>query len=185
MCLRSASSSANRRDAYTLRIFATCLVNNPRRRNSASTACANWSVCRSVVCLTCRKPLDGGRRRHDPSDAQPGKRHLREAIDVNHQICAVQMLQRRHTLFAGMQARVDVILDDGYLVASGQIEQLAARSQRHRRARRILKIRRQHDQLHAVCRQRRFQCLEVDSQRRARLRRACAPARPGIAPARH
>src|SRR6267143_274480 len=92
--------------------------------------------------------LDGHRGRHDPSHAQSRKRHLRKTIDVNDDVRTIQLLQRGKTVFARVQPPINVIFHDRHLMPRGQLQNFSARSQRHRRSRRILKIRRKHDELH-------------------------------------
>src|SRR5882762_6701492 len=120
------------------------------------------------------------RRSDNPSDTQAGKCHFGKAIDVDHQVRAVELLQRRDAFLARMQPRVNVIFHHRNLMASGQLQYLAPRRQRHRRSCRVLKIRREQDELDAVRRQRRLQRFQIEPQRRPRLR--LRPHRNGEAP---
>src|SRR6267378_2318816 len=120
------------------------------------------------------------RRSDNPSDTQAGKCHFGKAIDVDHQVRAVELLQRRDAFLARMQPRVNVILHYRDLVPPRQLQYLAPRGQRHRRSCRILKIRREQDELDAVRRQRRLQRFQIQAQRRPRLR--LRPHRNGEAP---
>ena len=113
--------------------------------------------------------LDGHRGRHDPSHAQAGKSHFRKTIDVDDEVRTIQLLQRRQPVFAGVQPRVNVIFHHWHLMPRSQLQHFSARSQRHRRSRGILKIRREDDQLHAVRRQGCLQRLQIQSQRSSRL----------------
>ena len=135
------------------------------------------------------QPFDCRRRRDNPSHAQSGERHLREAIDVNHQIRTVQLLQRRHALLPRMQPRVNVVLHHRNLITSGQLEQFSARSQRHGNARGILKIGSQGNELHAVRRKRGLQRFQVQPQCRSglgmRAHRHAQAARPRPVKDRH
>ena len=71
----------------------------------------------SRVLMSDMRGAERDRRRHDPPHAQARKCHLRETIDVNHQVGAIQLLQRRHALLARMQPRVNVVLHHRHLVA--------------------------------------------------------------------
>ena len=60
---------------------------------------------------------------------QPTRRRegdLGEAVQVNDKVCVIEMLERRNADVAGMQARVDMVLGDGNLVAGGEFENAAA-----------------------------------------------------------
>ncbi len=56
--------------------------------------------------------LDGGGGRDNPADAQAGKSDFGEAVDVNDEVRAIEVFERRDALFAIVQARVDVVFDD-------------------------------------------------------------------------
>src|SRR5712691_929649 len=56
------------------------------------------------------QPFNRRRRSDDPSNPQARKRHFREAVDMNNQVRAVELLQRGDAFLARMQPRVDVIL---------------------------------------------------------------------------
>ena len=116
------------------------------------------------------QPFYGLWRRNNPTHAQPGERYFRKAVDVNHQIRTIQLLQRGNALVPRVQPRVNMVFHHGHLIPPRQLQQFAPRSQRHRNARGILKIRSQRDQLHTICRKSRFERLQVQSQRRSRLR---------------
>ena len=105
------------------------------------------------------------RGRHNPADAQSRKRHLREAIDLNHQICAVELPERRQRSFVAVQPGVYMIFDHRRLMARGDFEQLAARFKRQRGAGRIMKIWREDNQLHTIGRKRGFERAHVQSRR--------------------
>src|SRR5260221_14509197 len=77
------------------------------------------------------KALDGDGRRDDPSDTQTGESHFGEAVDVNDDVGAIELLERRNALFAGVEAGVNVVFDDGNLVAGSQFEDFAPSSQGH------------------------------------------------------
>src|ERR1700687_1920267 len=115
------------------------------------------------------QPLNRRRRSDNPSGPQAGKRHFRKTIDVDHQVRAVELLQRGNAFFTRMQPRVNVIFHYRDLVPPRQLQYLAPRRQRHRCSCRILKIRREHDELDAIRRQRRLQCFQIEPQRYPRL----------------
>ena len=77
------------------------------------------------------------------------------------------MLKRGKAFVARVQPRVDVIFDDRDLMTRSQLQQLAARYQRHGGAGGILKIRRQNNELNAIGSERRFERFEIDAKRLA------------------
>ena len=117
-----------------------------------------------MVCFTRRRRSIGGSGSDDPADAQPGKGDFREAVDVDDEIGAIELLERRNAFFARVQPGVNVIFDDGHLMARGQFQHAAARCERHRGAGGIVKIGREDDELDAISSERRFERIEVDAQ---------------------
>src|SRR6202045_2901380 len=79
-----------------------------------------------------------------------------------------------------MQPRVNVIFHYRDLVPPRKLQYLAPRRQRHRRSRRILKVRRKQDELDAIRCQRGLQRFQIQTQRRPWLR--LRPHRNGQAP---
>jgi hypothetical protein len=70
--------------------------------------------------------FDGGGRRDNPADAEAGESHLGEAVNVNDEIRVIELLERRNADIAGVQARVDVVFDNGNLMAGSEFENAAA-----------------------------------------------------------
>ena len=60
--------------------------------------------------------LDHVGRCNHPAHAESRKGHLREAIDLHHDVRAIELLQRSQTISARHKARVDMVLDNGNLV---------------------------------------------------------------------
>src|SRR5262249_37321168 len=114
--------------------------------------------------------LDGNRRSNDPADAQTRKGNLGEAVDMNDDVGTVELLERRNSLVAGMQTRVNVILDDGNLVTRSELKNLAARGERHRDAGGILKVWREQNELDAIGGKRGFESFEIDAEQSSGLR---------------
>src|SRR5713226_6316865 len=75
--------------------------------------------------------LNRRRRSDDPPDPQAGERHFREAVDMNHQIRTVQLLQRRDAFLSRVQTRIDVIFHDWDLVPPSQLQYFPPRCQWH------------------------------------------------------
>jgi len=69
-----------------------------------------------------------------------------------------------------VQARIDMVFDDGDLIARGNFQYFPARSQGNGSARRILKIGRKDHQLHAISRQVWLRGLRVYPERAAGFR---------------
>src|SRR5580692_2914609 len=113
--------------------------------------------------LDVAQAFDRGSGSDDPAYAQAWKRDFREAVDVDDNVAAVELLQRRYTFVTRVQPRVDVVFDDGNLVASGEFENFATRRQRHRCSSGILKVRSKHDELDAVGGERGFESFEVEA----------------------
>jgi len=111
--------------------------------------------------------FDGGGRRDNPTDAEAGESDLGEAVNVNDEIELIELLERRDTNVAGVQARVDVVFDDGNLVAGGEFQKATTGIQGHGSARGILKIGSEDEELDAIGGERGFEDFEVDAQRLA------------------
>src|SRR5260370_6391295 len=88
------------------------------------------------------KAVDDACRGDNPTDAKPRKRNLRKAVDLDHQIRTIKLLERRNTLAAGAKPRVNMIFDDRHLKARREFEQPPAFGNRERRPGRIVEVRR-------------------------------------------
>src|SRR5208337_2282975 len=69
---------------------------------------------------------DGGGRRDNPTDAEARESHLGEAVNVNDEIRVIELLERRDADIAGVEARVDVVFDNGNLMARSQFKNAPA-----------------------------------------------------------
>ena len=114
--------------------------------------------------------LDGSGMGDDPADAKTGERDFGEAVDVNDEVRAIELLEGRQTLFVRMQARVDVIFDDGNLVAAGKFQHAATRGDRHGSAGGILEIGREDEKLDAIGGERGFEGFEINAEGTAGFR---------------
>ncbi len=113
------------------------------------------------------EPFDGGGRRDNPADAEAGESDLGEAVNVNDEIGLIELFERRNANIAGVQARVDVVFDNGNLVAGGEFQKAATGIEGHGSAGRILKIGSEDEQLDAIGGECCFQGFEVDAKRLA------------------
>ncbi len=129
--------------------------------------------------------FDSGGRSHNPADAQAGERNFREAIDVNDDVGAVELLQRRHAFFACVEAGVDMVFHDGDLIARGKFENATARRERHGSAGGILEIGSEDEKLDAIGGERGFERFEIDAKRSCRVRGECGQERRGSEHALH
>jgi hypothetical protein len=84
--------------------------------------------------------FDGGGRRDNPANAEAWEGNLGKAVNVNDEIALIELLERGNADIAGVQARVDVVFDDGNLVAGGEFQKAATGIEGHGGACRILKI---------------------------------------------
>jgi hypothetical protein len=113
--------------------------------------------------------FDGGGRRNDPTDAEAGESDLGEAVHVNDEIALIELLERGNADIAGMQARVDVVFDDGNLVAGGEFQKPATGIEGHGSAGRILKIGSEDEQLDAIGGERGFEGIQIQAEGLARF----------------
>jgi hypothetical protein len=111
--------------------------------------------------------FDGGGRRDNPADAEAGESDLREAVHVNHEIRVIELLERGNADIAGVQARVDVVFDDGNLVAGGEFQKATTGIEGHGGAGGILKIGRKDEQLDAIGGERGFESIQIKAERLA------------------
>ncbi len=109
--------------------------------------------------------LDGGCRRNDPAYAKARKGNFGKAVDVNDQIRAVHLLQRRNAFVTGVQSCVNMVFNNRNLMARSQFKKLAARSHRHGSAGGILEVRCQHDKFYPIRSERCFQGFEIHAER--------------------
>ena len=72
------------------------------------------------------EPFGSGGRRDNPADAEAGESDLGKAVNVNDEIGLVELLERRNADIAGVETRVDVVFDDGNLMAGGEFQKAAA-----------------------------------------------------------
>src|ERR1700728_4261120 len=89
--------------------------------------------------------LDGGGGGDDPADAQAGERDFCEAVDVDDEIRAIELLERWDPLFVGVQARVNMVFHDWNLMTGREFQDFAARRQWHRSAARVVEGGREDD----------------------------------------
>ena len=66
------------------------------------------------------------RRRDRPAEPDPGGEDLREGADVDDEVAAVELVERRQRLAAEAQQAVGVVLDHQHLARAGQLDQPAA-----------------------------------------------------------
>ena len=78
------------------------------------------------------------RRRDRPAEADPGGEDLREGADVEDEVAAVELIERRQRLAAEAQQAVGVVLDDQHLPRAGELDQAPPPRQRHRHPGRVL-----------------------------------------------
>ena len=102
-------------------------------------------------------------------DPHTGERDFGEAVDVDDEVRAVELLQGRDALVVSVEASVDVVFDDGDLMASGEFQDLAAGCERHGGAGRILEVGSEDDQLDAIGGQGGFESFDVDAKGAAGL----------------
>src|SRR5580693_8096756 len=110
------------------------------------------------------KAFNGGGGSNDPANAQAGESDFGEAVNVDDEVGAVELLERRNALVAGVQAGVDVVLDDGNLIARSEFQNAAPRGERHGHAGRIVEIGREDQKLDAISGERSFEGFEVDAE---------------------
>jgi len=108
--------------------------------------------------------FDGSGRRNNPADAEAGKSDLGEAVNVNDEIGLVKLLERGNADIASVEARVDVVFDDGNLVAGGEFQKAATGIEGHGGASRILKIGSEDEQLDAIGGERGFEGIQIKAE---------------------
>ena len=63
------------------------------------------------------------RRRDRPAEPDPGREDLREGADVDDEVAAVELVERRQRLAAEAQQPVGVVLDHEHLPRAGELDQ--------------------------------------------------------------
>src|SRR5580700_9224498 len=70
--------------------------------------------------------LDGVFRTDAPADAKARKRNLRKTVDLDHIVRAIESFERRNHASAQAQTGIDTVLDHGYLIPRGDIQEAPA-----------------------------------------------------------
>ena len=96
--------------------------------------------------------VEHGPRRGAPAQAQPGREDLRERAEVDHELAAVERVQRRQRLALVAQHPVRVVLEHEQLAAARDLDQPAAALERHRHPRGVLERRHRVDELRRAAR---------------------------------
>src|ERR1700736_1118657 len=97
------------------------------RKKPAAQEFSQHSLGQLVRMQVCRllyepQPLNRCGWPDNPPNSQTWKCYFRETIDMNHHTCAIELLQTRNSLFPHVQSRINMILDDGHLVARRQFQ---------------------------------------------------------------
>ena len=105
------------------------------------------------------------RRRHRPAEPDAGGEDLREGADVDDEVAAVELVERRQRLAAEAQQAVGVVLDDEQLAPPRQLDQAPPPLERHRHPGGVLEARHRVDEfrpppLAVEPRQHRFQLVD-------------------------
>src|SRR5215470_4577844 len=108
-------------------------------------------------------------RRNDPSHAKTGEGNFGEAVNVNDDVGAIELLEGRNTLFPVIQPGINVVFDNRHLVPRRDFENLAPRGKWNRSPCRILKVWCEYHQLDAISGKRSFERFQVNAQRTARF----------------
>ncbi len=111
-----------------------------------------------------RHLVDDRRRRGQPSEAETRREHLREAVQVNHDVVRVELPQRRRRLVREVQFAVGRVLHDRHPVALGQLQQLPPRPDRQRHARRVVERRVRVNELGTVADEQILELVDLAAQ---------------------
>ena len=133
----------------------------------------NWvrvEVQRSARLLAEDDLLHHRRRRHRPAEADPGGEDLREGAEVDDEVAAVELVERRQRLAAVAQQPVGVVLDDEQLVQAGQLDQPPPPLERQRHPGRVLEARHRVDELRPLARRPASSASSCFEQRRSASR---------------
>ena len=166
MCLCIAASIC----AHRRRVFGAQLLQVRVEAAVAEQPCERelHEVLRVRVeaLLDQRDLLHDRRRRRQPSEPQPGREHLREAVQMDDEVLRVELVQRRRRRLAERQLAIRAVLDDRHPIAFRQLQHFAARADRHRDAGRILERGVRVNQLRAISQQRVLELVDVAVQAR-------------------
>src|SRR5215467_4756066 len=145
-------------------------------RKEAATQ--KFRQCRlsKLICVQISGLLDDAqsfnrRRRSDnPTNSKARESDFCKTINVNHDIRTIQLFERRNALLPIVQPRVDMVFDNGNLIACRHFKNFAPCRKRNRSTGRILEIRSEHHQFDAICRERSFERFKVNAKRTAWFR---------------
>ena len=73
--------------------------------------------------------FDGRRRRDNPANAKTREGYLGETIDVDNQIGAIQLLERRHAVFPQVQPSINMVFHNGNLMPRRKLQNFSPRRQ--------------------------------------------------------